>query len=289
MSITVVRLSSLGDIVLSGAVTAAIGEVQLITNEQYREVAERLVGVRSVHTPDQLPSSSFTIDLQNTIQSRSITRALKAPTKRVKRWDWTRRSRVWFKTQPAPLVIERYARAAGVRPWNGPWIELAVKQKGLAMFPMSRHPTKCWSPSKYVDLGRKWNGPVTLIGSQHEKPLLVSMAKAIGSKATAVAKSGFNDCLMALSRTHIAVGNDTGWLHIAAATGRPVVGIFGSTTSIDGFWCHQGAVVERAMPCRPCNRFGGDRCSRGDLACLTEISVQDVLQTLHKVEAKCIG
>lgn len=289
MSVTVLRLSSLGDVVLTGAITASIGEVQLITSERYREIAERLVGVRSVHAPTQLPNSSLTIDLQNTLQSRIITQKLRAPTKRVRRWDWTRRSRVWFKTHPAPLVVERYAQAAEVSVFRGPWIELPIEHQGLAIFPMSQHPTKCWPAERYIELGRRWGGNITLIGSRSERLMLEHMARDIGPKASAVANNGFEDCLRALRRTHIAVGNDTGWIHIAAATGRPVLGIFGSTTSVDGFWCHQGAVVERALPCRPCNRFGGSHCARGDLACLNELSVDEVWQSLMLMEAECAG
>ena len=289
MSVTLIRLSSLGDVVLTGAVTAQLGNVQFITKRNYVEIAERISGVSSVFTPDCLPQSNLTIDLQNSFLSRNLARQMRAPTRRVRRWDWTRRSRVWFKTAPAPLVVQRYATAAGVEVHSGPWIDLPIADQGLAMFPFSQHRTKSWLPEKFVALGKRWRGTVWLIGSHEERAALDEMATLIGHSARVAAHNGFNKCLAALSQTHVAVGNDSGWLHIAAATGRPVVGIFGATTSQDGFWCHEGAAIEKDLACRPCSRYGGQNCSNGSLACLKQITVEDVWQGLMQVDLSCVG
>ena len=289
MSVTVIRLSSLGDVVLTGAVTAQIGNVQLVTKRRYVEIAERISGVSSVFSPDNLPQSNLTIDLQNSLFSRKLARQMNAPTRRVKRWDWTRRSRVWFKTAPPPLVVQRYATAAGVEAHSGPWIELPVTDQGLAMFPFSQHRTKSWLPQRFVALGKRWRGTVWLIGSYAEQAALNEMATLIGPSARVAAHDGFDRCLAALSKTHVAVGNDSGWLHIAAATGRPVVGIFGATTSQDGFWCHEGEAIEQDLACRPCSRYGGHKCSNGSFACLEQITVEVVWQGLMQVDPQCAG
>ena len=48
MRTLVIRFSSLGDIVLSGAVTAALGEVEYLTLDRYAELAAALPGVTRV-------------------------------------------------------------------------------------------------------------------------------------------------------------------------------------------------------------------------------------------------
>ena len=48
MSTVVIRYSSLGDIVLTGTVTAALAPVTFITHPRYRPLAEALPGVVAV-------------------------------------------------------------------------------------------------------------------------------------------------------------------------------------------------------------------------------------------------
>ena len=83
----------------------------------------------------------------------------------------------------------------------------------------------------------------------------------------------------------VLVAGDTGLLHLGAALGLPVVGIFGPTTSADGFWCHAGQVVEAPLSCRPCSRFGGAVCPVGDHACMRDLSIDHVIAAIHRALA----
>ncbi len=80
--------------------------------------------------------------------------------------------------------------------------------------------------------------------------------------------------LRRLAEPGAVLGNE---VHLCAAAGMPVVGLFGPTTSRDGFWVHRGEAVELDLSCRPCSRFGGPRCPVGDHACLREIDAARVL------------
>ena len=62
-----------------------------------------------------------------------------------------------------------------------------------------------------------------------------------------------------------------------------MVGVFGPTTSIDGFFAPSGPgeapalAVELPLGCRPCSRYGGPRCPVGDHACMRDLPVATVL------------
>jgi ADP-heptose:LPS heptosyltransferase len=78
------------------------------------------------------------------------------------------------------------------------------------------------------------------------------------------------------------VTNDSGLLHLAEATGTPVLAFFGPTVQEFGFFprLHESAVLEVPLECRPCSRNGKRPCHRGDLACLKRITPAEALQSL---------
>ncbi len=53
--------------------------------------------------------------------------------------------------------------------------------------------------------------------------------------------------------------------------------LFGPTTSADGFWCHEGTVLEAPLPCRPCSRHGRATCPMRDHLCMQSLAVDAVL------------
>ena len=78
------------------------------------------------------------------------------------------------------------------------------------------------------------------------------------------------------------VSNDTGWLQLGAATGVPLVGLFGSTSPDRVAPLPLQARTIRIEPsaglvCAPC---GDSTCRPGHLLCLEEISAAQVLEAL---------
>ncbi|MBM4392211.1 MAG: glycosyltransferase family 9 protein [Deltaproteobacteria bacterium] len=259
-----IRFSSLGDIVLAGAVTGQLGEVSFRTLPRYADLARRLPGVARVLGPDDAPVGGRVIDLHNNLRSRQYRADM-----RVARQDWRRRARVWFKGPPADAVVTRYARAAGVVPGPPPWLPPVGRGARLVLAPGAAHATKRWP--YWRELARLWDGPVTAIGGPGEEAIVAELG--------GVAEAGFERTLEAMQGGAVLVAGDTGLLHLGAAVGLPVVGIFGPTTSTDGFFHYTtGAVaVELPLSCRPCSRFGGTSCPVGDHACLRGLSAERVL------------
>ena len=120
MSTLVVRFSSLGDVILAGAVTGALAPVTFLTHPRYREIAAALPGVVQVlgYGADPLPRSAARIvDLHASPRARQVCLQVRGPVQRVARYDLRRRLRVALKWgAPPPSVVARYAAAAGVAP-----------------------------------------------------------------------------------------------------------------------------------------------------------------------------
>lgn len=86
-----------------------------------------------------------------------------------------------------------------------------------------------------------------------------------------------------LARARGVVVSDSGPMHLAAALGRPVLGIFGSTVTAFGFApLGPGARVMEAkdVACRPCGVHGRDYCWLGHWRCLRDVQATRVAEEL---------
>ena len=282
MNTVVVRFSSLGDIVLTGAVTGALAPVTYITLPRYRELAAMLPGVDAVigYGVDPLPQAApRIIDLHASWRSLRVIQQIRGPSSRVRRHDIRRRMRVALKTGPAPPVVTRYARAAGVAPQPGPWLPVA-SGPSLLLCPTAAHATKQWPLSRYIALGRRWEGPVHVLGGPADTEAVRAVSDGIGSHAEGMAERGFRRTLAALGTGRVAVGGDTGLMHLCAAAGLPTVVLFGPTTADDGFWPSPSTAPSVPLYCRPCSRHGGPRCPFGDHRCMVDLRVDTVWEAL---------
>jgi ADP-heptose:LPS heptosyltransferase/GT2 family glycosyltransferase len=134
---------------------------------------------------------------------------------------------------------------------------------------------KTWPAERFaavIEAIRKSHGlPTLLIGSKAEGAHLEAIPGA-----AAVWTGGAGDLpLLAglLSRSAVYFGNDTGAMHLAAATGVPVVGVFGG-----GTWprflpaARGGSAVVHPLPCFGC----GWDCAFETAHCLDRIEAGDV-------------
>ncbi len=276
--IGVLRLSSLGDVVLASSVTGPLGQVAFITQPRFHGLVERFQGVQRVLGPEDRAALSRVVDLQSSPRSRAICAGLRAPVRRVEMHRLARWSRVaWKRPERIPRVIDRYARAAGVELAPLPWIEVSGSRERVTLVPGAAHATKRWPLEHWIRLGRGLDRPLVL-GGPGEEALVEELAVAV--RGEALVERGFERTLAALGGSRLVVAGDTGLLHLAAACGVPVLGLFGATTSADGFWSHPGQALELDLACRPCSRHGGPICPMGDLACLTLLKPDRVLEAI---------
>jgi len=109
---------------------------------------------------------------------------------------------------------------------------------------------------------------------------------AVGSRdgvRDLVGATGLRQLAALLSRARAFVGCDTGPMHLAAASGAPVVALFGpADPRRTGPWGEGHRVVRVPPPCAPCNRR---TCDRPRHACMEDIDVERVLAEVRAVAA----
>ena len=92
-------------------------------------------------------------------------------------------------------------------------------------------------------------------------------------------KTELVDAVDLLSICRAAISNDSGLMHVAAAVGIPVVGIYGSSTpDYTPPLSDRASVVYHRLECSPCFKR---RCHLGHSDCLPGITVDEVWMQLN--------
>lgn len=93
--------------------------------------------------------------------------------------------------------------------------------------------SKCWSPANYAkvlnDLSEVFQGHALLTGAPTEEPIIEEILKESGNQRAGYFPSTVLQYICLVRKAKLFVGGDTGPLHLAAAVGTPIVGIYGPT------------------------------------------------------------
>jgi lipopolysaccharide heptosyltransferase I len=96
--------------------------------------------------------------------------------------------------------------------------------------------SKCWSPENYAALIRQWAGvrreQILLTGSPSEEPMLEEILQSAGTQRARYLPTTLVQFIALARRARLFIGGDTGPLHLAAAVGTPIVGIYGPTDPV---------------------------------------------------------
>jgi len=104
-----------------------------------------------------------------------------------------------------------------------------------------------------------------------ERVLSVMKGKAI------IAKTGVKELAAISRRCRLFIGNDTGPTHVAAASGTPVIALFGpADPERSRPWGRGHVVIKKDVPCSPCTR---KICQTQ--TCMESITVEEVLQAVR--------
>ncbi len=192
-------------------------------------------------------------------------------------------------TWPPPVLS---VSAADIANWR---IRRGVPQDGrpvVALAPGSRATARRWPVEAYAVLSRRLLAEgcaVWVVGGPEEK---AQAAAILGdTPARDLTGSDLRDAILALASATVAVANDSGLLHVAAALGTPSIGIFGPMTA--ALWAPLNPLaaaleINSGLLCRPCNQ---SVCRLGHHRCMSEIAPESVhaairraLQTLAAAE-----
>jgi heptosyltransferase-2 len=183
---------------------------------------------------------------------------------------------------PLPqLVVPREA----IGRWRARMGLAANGRPAAALAPGAVGPSKRWGG--YAELVRnlvQQGFAVWIVGGPDEKALAAEITEvADGAPADIHDLTGrdLRNAILALAAAAVAVSNDSGLLHVAAALGTPSIGIFGPTSP--WHWAPLNplaGVVEAAteLPCRPCHK---PTCRLGHHRCMRDIDVATVTQAVQ--------
>lgn len=121
---------------------------------------------------------------------------------------------------------------------------------------------------------------ILILGGAEDRPLGAALAAAgVSGVRDLTGQLDLQELVEVMRRVRVLVTNDTGPMHIAAALGRPVVGLFGPTEPRrTGPYGARHRILRHELPCSPCLK---SRCRwREPLGCLIGIPPRQVVDAV---------
>jgi heptosyltransferase-2 len=148
-------------------------------------------------------------------------------------------------------------------------------------------PAKRWPAEYFAELARGmledgWE--LWLLGSQSDGPVAEAICAAAPGCVNLVGKTSLGEAIDLSSLADVVVSNDSGLMHVAAATGRAVVAVYGS--SDPGFTpplTGRSRILYLALPCSPCFER---ECPLQHFRCMRDLQPHVVNQALREL-AQC--
>lgn len=163
-------------------------------------------------------------------------------------------------------------------------LQLTRPDNGLVgMMPGAEYgPAKQWPVSSFATLAQRLNEQgisVWVFGSDKDREAGDRIAKVAGANTINLCgQTSLADVIDLISLTEQVVTNDSGLMHIAAATGTRVIAIYGSSSpQFTPPLTNRSAIIWLKTECSPCF----DRtCQFGHYRCLRDITTEQVLETI---------
>ena len=166
-------------------------------------------------------------------------------------------------------------------------LSAAVQRLGLrltsatvAFMPGAEYgPAKRWPARRFGALAAQLadaGAQVWILGSERERKLGEEVRRAAGRDGVVNLCGGTTlaDAVDLLGAARVAVTNDSGLMHVAAAVNTHVIGLYGSTTPrFTPPLTDRADILYRNLECSPCFRR---RCPLGHFSCMMEMAVNDV-------------
>ena len=126
---------------------------------------------------------------------------------------------------------------------------------------------------------------VWVVGGPGEQAIAAEIVTAGGDRVRDLTGTDLRNGILAMAAARLAVSNDSGLMHIAAALGTPTMGIFGPTSPYH--WAPLNGLAatvqtKTTVPCQPCHR---PICTMNDHRCMRDIEPSDVAEQVMKLVA----
>jgi heptosyltransferase I len=153
-----------------------------------------------------------------------------------------------------------------------------VKADYAVFFVGSSWESKRWFPSATArcaaEVQRRYGLDIVLLGGEEDVRFAEEMERAGEFRfANCVGRTSLQESIGILERARVAVGPDTGLMHLSAAVGTPVISLWGATSPVrTGPHGYEDLVIRGVAACSPCYLR---RCPI-DRVCMHSIDVEQV-------------
>ncbi|MGQ9863570.1 MAG: glycosyltransferase family 9 protein [Bacteroidia bacterium] len=303
MKLLVVRLSSMGDILLTTPILRALrenlptAEIHFLLKKPYAPLLTTCPYVDHVISWGELRDISayeWVIDLQKNLRTlpfrMQARRYTTFPKKNFTKWLWVRG---WTK-KPIPPIVERYAMALAP-------LGITLQSKFLEVFPTryeieeayqklsslpkdkprwglglsATYPTKRWLPAYFSEIAHKLQASVVLLGGEKEKEIGLYLESKLKLPCLNAVGMDIRQTIALMGHLNGIFTHDTGLMHIARALGLPGVIFWGNTSSAFGMGPmpeEPFLSLEVELPCRPCSKLGYTYCPKGHFSCMRALT-----------------
>ncbi|MDD5686626.1 MAG: glycosyltransferase family 9 protein [Elusimicrobia bacterium] len=313
MKILIVRLSSIGDIILSTPLIRCLrnkfpdAQIDFILKKEYSELLSRnpyisnliLYDGRVFEFSKRLKSEKYDVIIDIHRNFRSFLLLLFAGTKVLKYKNFALKRfflvefgiNLYKENIPVSRRYLDTVRPLGVLDDNKGldfFIDEKVNNKTnisgncIGFCPVSVWKTKRWSEEYFVKLAGKiletYNHEIMLFGGKNDFQYCENIKNKIGNKAKNLCGLSFQESALLLRKCKYLFTNDTGLMHVAEALKVPVAAFFGPTVKEFGFYpdIKTSYVFSKNLSCKPCSTKGSNICSVADFKCMKNISVEEV-------------
>ncbi len=165
--------------------------------------------------------------------------------------------------------------------------QLTTDKPILALCPGAEFgPAKRWPSQHYAAVAQEFHQQgwhVWLFGSPKEQPIAAEIQSITNNICQDLSgKTSLAEAIDLLSLANVAVCNDSGLMHIAAALQKPLIAVYGSTSP--GFTPplnDEKTILRLGLECSPCFQR---ECPLGHLKCLTDIKPDMVIEAISALQ-----
>jgi ADP-heptose:LPS heptosyltransferase len=319
----IIRLSSIGDIVLTTPVIRCLkeqvndAEIHFLVKKQFLPVIAANPFIDKFHCLyDNLSSViqkikeehfDYIIDLHHNIRSYIIKSRTHIKSFTVNKINFRKWLIVNFKINWLPdiHIIDRYFET--VKFWGVQndlkgldyfisneevdlnSLPLPFRNGYIAIVTGGKHATKQIPAENIILLCKLLHFPVILLGGPDDRPAGKMIAESAGENVyNACGDYTINQSAYLVKRALLLITTDTGLMHIGAAFNKIILSVWGNTIPEFGmspYMPHPSSQIYevKGLYCRPCSKIGYKKCPRGHFRCMKDQDIEKIAETANKL------